>query len=229
MKTIEQLLKDYLDYLEIEVGRSLKTQENYERYLKLFFKSADIKNLKDITTDKIKEFRLYLARKLTGGQELKKNTQAYYIIALRIFLKYLIKNDYEVLSPDKIELPKITQRQIEIIDETDLVRLLKAPEGKTIKELRDKAMLEVLFSTGLRVSELVNLDRYLNLDKDELSIRGKGGKIRLVFFSSTAKKCIKEYLSQRSDTLEPLFISYKKNNKPIGRITARSIQRLIKF
>src|SRR3989344_2370211 len=146
MKTIEQLLKDYLDYLEIEVGRSLKTQENYERYLKLFFKSADIKNLKDITTDKIKEFRLYLARKLTGG-------------------KNLIKNDYEVLSPDKIELPKITQRQIEIIDETDLVRLLKAPAGKTIKELRDKAMLEVLFSTGLRVSELVNLDRYLNLDK----------------------------------------------------------------
>ena len=229
MGNIQKFLKDYLDHLEIEAGRSLKTRENYSRYLNLFFEFGKIKNPKDITPLKIKEFRLYLARKKTGDQELKKNTQAYYIIALRNFLKYLIKDGYDVLPPDQIELPKIPQRQIEIIDEGDLERLLASPEKENVKDFRDKAILETLFSTGLRVSELVKLDRFINLNKDEFSIRGKGEKVRLVFLSSTAKKAIKEYLDKREDALEPLFVSYKKNLKPIDRMTSRSIQRLIKF
>ena len=226
---INKLLKNYLDYLEIEIGRSIKTRENYSRYLKSFFNFKKIRKLEDITIEAIKEFRLYLARRVSHEHELKKSTQAYYIIALRNFLKYLIKNDYQAISPDKIELPKTSQRQIEIIDYDDLERLLAAPKGNDLRSLRDKAILETLFSTGLRISELIKIDRYINLDKDELTVRGKGGKIRLVFISHDAKKTIKTYLAKRGDTLEPLFISYKKNHEPVGRITPRSIQRLIKF
>jgi site-specific recombinase XerD/intein/homing endonuclease len=238
MSDINSLLKNYLDYLEIEKNRSPKTRENYERYLKAFIKFGKIKSESDITLDKIREFRLYLARQTTtGSEEFKKTTQAYYIIALRNFLKYLIKNDYNVLSPDKIELPKIPSRQIETLDYKDLERLLEAPQGSDLRTLRDRAILETLFSTGLRVSELCSLNRYLDLERGEITVRGKGNKLRVVFFSERAKKAIKEYLDKRTDTEEALFISLSKSSKikaksspkVVGRIIPRAIQRLVDF
>src|SRR3989344_4654376 len=167
MISIEKALKDYLDYLEIEKNRSPKTRENYERYLRAFMNYSKIKKPKEITIEKIKDFRVSLARK----ENLKK----------------LIRNDYEVLSPDKIELPKIPKREIEIIEYNDLERFLSAPAQNTLRGLRDRAILETFFSTGLRISELCNLDRYLNLNRGEITVRGKGEKLRVVFLSDRAK------------------------------------------
>ena len=201
MIDINTLLTQYLDYLELEKNRSIKTRDNYERYLKVFINFGKIQKPQDITLDKVMQFRLYLARRIgsTGSpRELKRITQSYYIIALRNFLKYLIKHDYEVLSPDKIELPKIARRQIEIIEYKELERLLNAPNLNSFRGLRDKAILETFFSTGLRVSELCNLDRYINLERGELAVRGKGEKIRVVFISDDAKKAIKNYLDKNS-------------------------------
>src|SRR3989344_6019086 len=204
MVFIEKSLKDYLDYLEIEKNRSPKTRENYERYLRSFIRSENIKKPEDITVESVKAFRVKLAR---GEKNLKKLTQTYYAIAIRNFLKYLIKNDYEVMSPDKIELPKIPRRQIDIIEYADFERFLQAPPQNTLRGLRDRAILEMLFSTGLRISELCNLDRYLNMNRSEITIRGKGEKLRLVFLSDRAKAAIKNWLDKRNDALEYLFIS----------------------
>ncbi|MBU4348380.1 tyrosine-type recombinase/integrase [Patescibacteria group bacterium] len=237
MNDINNLLKQYLDYLELEKNRSIKTRENYERYLKSFIKFGDIKKVEDIDINKVMQFRLWLARKDNNGKKLKRITQSYYVIAIRTFLKFLAKKDYKVLSPDKIELPKITRRQIEIIEYQELERLLNAPDTTTMRGLRDKAILETLFSTGLRVSELCNLGRYFNLERGEIAVRGKGEKIRVVFLSDTAKNSIKKYLDKRSDVLDCLFISLSKeikkkenkNPKVIGKITPRATQRLIDF
>ena len=227
MKDIEKLLKDYLDYLEIEKNRLVLTRNNYERYLRAFFESGKIEKLNHLTLDKIKDFRLALARR-----NLKKSTQAYYVIAIRNFLKYLIKEDNEVVSPDKIELPKISKRQIEIVNTADFERFLNTPKGDDLRSLRDRAILEVFFSTGLRLSELCKLDRYLNLERGEFTVRGKGEKLRTVFLSSTAQDAIKKYLSKRSDTLETLFVSLtkdKENPKVVGPITSRSVQRMVNY
>jgi len=237
MNEINSLLTQYLNYLEIEKNRSIKTRENYERYLKSFIVFAKIEKPQDITLDKVMQFRLHLARESKDGKNLKRITQSYYIIALRNLLKFLTKRDYVVLSPDKIELPKIARRQIEIIEYKELERLLDAPNLNTFRGLRDKAILETLFSTGLRVSELCNLDRYINLDRGEAAVRGKGEKIRVVFISDDAKKAIKNYLDKRSDTIDKLFISLAKENtkegakppKAIGKITSRAVQRLMDF
>lgn len=232
MPDIQKLLQDYLNYLEIEKNRSLKTQENYRRYLKVFIDFAKIKTEKDISDERVRNFRLYLARvKNPQGENLKKTTQAYYIIALRNFLKYLIKRNFDVLPPDRIELPKIPSRQIEIIDYKDLERLLEAPNGSDLRSLRDKTILEVLFSTGLRISELCSLNRHLDIDRGEISVRGKGGELRVVFLSASAKKALKNYLNKRTDTEEALFISLTKSKKPkiIGRIIPRTIQRIVDF
>lgn len=231
MAEINQLLKDYLAYLEIEKNRSPKTQKNYERYLRAFINFSKIKTEKDITQDKVRDFRLFLSRQ-QGAQRnepLQKNTQSYYIIAIRNFLKYMAKNNYDVLASDNIELPKIPERQIKILEYKDMERLLNAPQGNDLKSLRDKAILEVLFSTGLRVSELCSLDRYIDLERGEVSVRGKGSKIRLVFLSDRAKKTIKTYLDKRSDTEEALFISLTKAKEPkiIGRIIPRTVERLV--
>ncbi|TSC89899.1 MAG: hypothetical protein G01um10143_389 [Parcubacteria group bacterium Gr01-1014_3] len=227
MSEIEKLLKNYLDYLEIEKNRLVLTRNNYERYLRAFFENGKIEKLSHLTLDKIKDFRLALARR-----DLKKSTQAYYVIAIRNFLKYLIKEDYEVVSPDKIELPKLSQRQIEILDTADFERFLKAPKGDDLRTLRDRAILEVFFSTGLRLSELCKLDRYLNLERGEFTVRGKGEKLRTVFLSSTAQDAIKKYLAKRPDTLEVLFVSLTKekdNPKVVGPITSRSVQRMVNY
>ncbi|MDD4818988.1 MAG: tyrosine-type recombinase/integrase [Candidatus Colwellbacteria bacterium] len=225
MAEIDKLLKDYLDYLQIEKNRSPRTKKAYERAINRFLKFAEIKEPKDITNEKIRKFRIYLAE----NTELKKTTQAYYVIAIRNFLKYLIKRDFPVLSPEKVELPQMPKRQIDIIEYKDLERLLEAPEGNSVQSVRDRALLEVLFSTGLRVSELCALERYINIERGELSIRGKGGKIRVVFLSGRAKKAIKDYLDKREDAEEALFITYTNSNnpQPIGRMTTRTVQRTI--
>lgn len=237
MTEIEKLLKEYLDYLEIEKNRSPKTRVNYEHYLKHFFKLAGIKSHKDITAEKIREFRIQLARtKTANGELMKKITQNYYIIALRTFLKFLIKRDYEVISPDKIELPKLSQRQVEFPEYAEFERLLHAPEGGSLRALRDRAILETFFSTGLRVSELCGLSRYLDFSRGEVTVRGKGEKLRVVFFSDGARKAIKAYLEKRGDALEWLFVSLskvpkgsEKAPKVLGKITPRAVQRLVDF
>ncbi|HEY4523954.1 MAG TPA: site-specific tyrosine recombinase/integron integrase [Candidatus Paceibacterota bacterium] len=238
MTELEKYFEEYLNYLEVERGRSIKTRENYGRYLKAFFEWAKIKSTKDINLDLVRNFRMHLSRVSRGktGNEtgLKKNTQAYYIIAIRNFLKYLIKRDISVLAPDKIELPKMGMRQVELPHEEDLSRLLKTPDTSSLRGLRDKAILETFFSTGLRLSELCALGRYIDLGRGELQIKGKGGKLRLVFFSDDAKAALKNYLAKRDDTDPALFVSFtgnpkQKTPKVIGRITPRAVQRLINF
>jgi site-specific recombinase XerD len=222
---IEGLLKDYLDYLEIEKNRSRLTRAAYERYLHTFLTMTGVKTARDITAETVTAFRLALAR----GKPLKKNTQAYYVIALRNFLKYLAKRDLPALSADKIELPKIPKRQIDILSYAEVERLLAAPNGTGLRPLRDKAILELLFSTGLRLAELCALSRHHDWKKGELTVRGKGEKLRLVFLSETARTALANYLEARPDTEEALFVSLAKSEQPkvIGRITPRSVQRLV--
>jgi site-specific recombinase XerD len=235
MTEAEKFLKEYLDYLEIEKNRSPKTRVSYERYLKEFFAAAKVRTVRDITETRIREFRVALARRTTrlrqgsGGQgrTLKKTTQSYYVIALRNFLKYLVKRDMAPVAPDKIELPKTPSRQIEVLEYKELERLLAAPQGNSPRALRDRAILEVLFSTGLRLSELCALDRTVDLARGEATIRGKGGKLRMVFFAECAVNAIKAYLATRGDTDSALFLSYTRAGKPLGRITSRAVERLI--
>lgn len=223
---IKTLLKDYLDYLEIEKNRSMKTRVNYERYLKIFLEFSKISKPEQISQDLVRQYRLWLNRK-----PLKKNTQSYYLIALRNFLKYLAKRDIEVLPADKIELGRQSERQVIFLENSELDRLLKAPDGDSFKSLRGRAILELLFSTGLRVSELCSLNRdSINLKSGEFAVRGKGDKVRLVFLSETAKTALKNYLDKRQDVDEALFIRNIKNLAKSDnlRLTSRSVERLIK-
>src|SRR3989344_692040 len=229
---IQNLLRDYLDYLEIEKNRARGTRENYGRWIAAFLEFSKAKKPADITAEKVRQFRIHLNRLETGRTgNLRKSTQSYYIIAVRNFLKYLAKRDIDALAPDKIELPKIPQRQIEIIEYKDLERLLAAPNSEDLKSLRDRAILETLFSTGLRISELCRLDRFIDLERGEITVRGKGEKLRIVFLSEGARAAIKKYLAKRTDADVALFISLTKakNQKVIGRIIPRTIQRLIIF
>jgi len=231
MTGIEKYKKEFLEYIEIEKGRSLKTVENYDRYLRRFFEYARIKEPKGINEDKVREFRLWLNRQEAGtGETLKKNTQNYYLIALRSFLKYLVRRGIPSLSPDRIELAKVGGRELDLITTDELERLMTAPNGSDLKDLRDRAILELLFSTGLRVSELCSLSRDLDLSKDEFSVRGKGEKVRVVFLSETARRAIKHYLEKRTDMDEALFInvSHQADLGTSRRLTARSIERLMK-
>jgi site-specific recombinase XerD len=280
---INKLKQEFLEYLEIEKGRSLKTVENYDRYLTRFFKQAGVKSPGDITDEAVRQYRLWLNRQSTkaakahlamvgsaksdlatrdttsragstsGPNTLKKNTQNYHLIALRVFLKYLAKRSIPSLAPEKIELAKTAGRDLDLISDQELRRLIEMPsqdkiepglsdkERKTreLKNLRDRAMLELFFSTGLRVSELCSLDRdTINLDRDEFSIRGKGEKVRLVFLSDSARQAIKTYLAKRGELNEALFSSLSEINPSTslrtgkvnheGRLTPRSIERIIK-
>jgi len=235
---LEQLKQEFLDYLEIEKGRNLKTIINYSRYLSRFLDYSQLTDPEKITDDIVRHYRLWLNRQNTttknvSRETIKKNTQNYYLIALRMFLKYLLRRKIKSLSPDQIELAKVPQRSIDILSEIELERLLAAPSGENIKDLRDKALLELLFSTGLRVSELCSLSRYIDLQKDEFSIRGKGDKIRVVFFSQEAKNATKQYLKKRTDIDEALFVSFsaitkKENKTETSRLTTRSVERIVK-
>ncbi|MBI2052692.1 MAG: tyrosine-type recombinase/integrase [Candidatus Ryanbacteria bacterium] len=229
MTKLEKYFKDYLSYLEIEKGRSKKTQENYRRYLKKFFAFANIKSPEEITEELVREFRLELTKIGEKKHSIKKITQNYYIIALRNFLKFLLKRDLKVLSPDKIELPKLSRRQIEIVEYQDLERLLRATEGSDLRSLRDRAVLETFFSTGLRLQELCSLNRAIDLSRGEITVRGKGEKLRVVFLSENARKAIKRYLEKRADAEGALFISLSRNGEVLGRITPRSVERLVEF
>ena len=228
MKDLKKLKTEYLEYLEIEKGRSLKTVENYDRYLNRFFKYLGSNSPSDITDEKLRKYRLWLNRQSTGkkSETLKKKTQNYYLIALRGFLKYLVKREIKSLAPEKIELAKVGERSLDLISSQELKRLLETPRRKKLKDLRDKAILELLFSTGLRVSELCALNSDIDLKKDEMSVRGKGDKVRVVFFSGSAKKATKEYLSKRKDMKEALFVSLVSDNN--NRLTSRSVERLVK-
>lgn len=222
MTEIEKLLKDYLDYLEIEKNRSPKTRENYEQYLRVFIEKSRVNSLKDITQETVRDFRISLAR-----TKLKKITQSYYVIALRNFLKYLVKRGIKALSPETIELPKVSRKDIETLNYNELELLLQASKGNDLRSLRDKAILETLFSTGLRLSELCNLNRNIDLSRGEISVRGKGDKLRVVFLSGGAKQALKEYLNEREDINEALFISLSRSGNAIGRITPRAVQRAV--
>lgn len=240
MTNLESLKREFLEYTEIEKGRSLKTVENYDHYLTRFLNYAKISKPSEITEGIVRDFRLWLNRqagiKQNGSSDtLKKKTQNYYLIALRSFLKFLAKRGVDSLPPDRIELAKVAERSLDLISEEELNRLLAAPDGKDLKNLRDKAILELLFSTGLRVSELCSLPREINLKKDEFSVRGKGEKVRVVFLSDEAKQALKNYLDKRTDMDDALFVqiglkTMKLSEKKGGslRLTSRSMERIVK-
>jgi site-specific recombinase XerD len=228
--------RQFLEYIEIEKGRSLKTVENYDHYLSRFSLDMKILKVSDISEDSLREFRLKLNRapgvKVRGQSAgtMKKNTQNYYMIALRSFLKYCRKRNIGAISPDVIELAKTGARHLDLISTDELSRLLKAPDINTLKGLRDKALIELFFSTGLRLSELCSLNRDLDLSKDEFSIRGKGEKVRVVFLSDDAKGAIRAYLKARKDMDEPMFTDVAINgvSRSDRRLTPRSIERIVK-
>jgi len=235
---IKKLAQDFLDYLEIEKGRAPNTVANYKFYLKRFFIWAKISDPAKINQNMIRNYRLWLNRlKDANGQPMKKNTQNYHLIALRAFLKYLAKRDIKTLAPEKIELAKMPDRQIEFLEGSELEAFLEGPENidqSEILKLRDKAILETLFSTGLRVSELAGLKKEnINLKKDEFTVRGKGSKLRVVFLSNAAKHWLDKYLKARKDMSEYLFTNHDKAGKKRNKtkddkgLTPRSIQRIV--
>ncbi len=222
---LQKLKTQFLEYLEIEKGRGVKTIENYDRYLSRFLAHSNLSSPARITETLVREFRVHLNR-----SGLKHKTQNFYMIALRAFLKFLRKREIDSLNPEKIELAKIGQRDLDLISAQELDRLMKGPSGTTARDLRDKAILELFFSTGLRVSELCSLNRDLDLSRDEFSVRGKGEKVRVVFLSPEAKAAIKAYEAKRGDVDDALFVQMGKNVKNTKdlRITPRSIERLVK-
>jgi site-specific recombinase XerD len=235
MQSVESLKREFLEYLEIERGRSLKTIENYDRYLTRFITYSKVEKPKDITETIVREFRLWLNRQSAGssglaGDTLKKKTQNYYLIALRAFLKFLRKKNVETLQPEAIELAKVGDRDLDLITPVELRRLMNAPEGETLSVLRDRAILELLFSTGMRVSELVALSRDTDLTRGEFSVRGKGDKVRVVFVSPEAKASVDAYLAKRGDVDDAMFAQVGRASKNASdlRLTPRSIERLVK-
>ncbi len=260
-KDLQELKFRYLEYIEIEKGRSLKTIVNYDRYITRFLEFAKNKfKVLDATKldEKIlREYRLFLNRQsakpgqksnvkgftksqhINTEETLKKRTQNYYLIALRSFLKFLAKNKIESIKADQIELAKVGERELDLITPTELANILNAPEEKMrkmnsdkLKMLRDKAILETFFSTGLRVSELASLGRNVDLKQDQISVRGKGEKVRVVFFSEDAKAALKKYIDERTDPSPFMFINHSKiNHKSTSNfapLTSRSIERLVK-
>ncbi len=231
-------INNFLEYLEVERGLSQATVLNYSFYLRRFAGFArehEINSPAKISKELIHQYRLWLNRLIDNrGQNLKKNTQNYHLIALRGFLKYLVKADIKTLEPEKIELAKQQPRQVDFLEGSDLERLLAAPlstEALEIIKKRDKAILELFFSTGLRVSELCKLKiENINLKKDEFTVRGKGSKLRIVFLSDDAKDWLDQYLKLRQDINPYLFISHDKattGRKELENLTPRSVQRLV--
>lgn len=225
----ENLKRQFLEYIEIERGRAVKTVENYDHYLTRYFSQMGIKSVKDITEANIREFRMWLNRQPGVSGSMKRRTQNYYLIALRAFLKFLRKREIECISPERIELAKLPERSLDLITSAELDRLMKATLGTDEKALRDRAILEMLFSTGLRVSELCALDSDLDLTRDELSVRGKGDKVRVVFLSPAAKDAVRAYLKGRKDMEEALFVNISAiGKKEPTRLTPRGVQLLMK-
>ncbi len=236
---IAKKVDQFLEYLQIEKGSSPLTIRDYKHYLTRFtnwMSNEGIRQeLKDINPDVVRSFRVYLSN-LPGENkpQMTRRTQGYHVIALRSFLKWLTRNDYQVMAPDKIEIPKVEERQVKFLSGEQVDRLLNAPSLSTIQGKRDKAILEMLFSTGLRVSELVKLDcDKVDLDRREFGIIGKGGKARVVFMSQRATDWLIKYLNERDDNYKPLFIHHKGISAPGTpdekmRLTVRSVQRMVK-
>jgi site-specific recombinase XerD len=232
---VSKLKTDFLEYLEIEQNRSQKTIQNYDHYLtRLLDFAGDELQLKDVDGELLRKWRLWLNRLGTNtSDELQKNTQNYHLIALRSFLKYCSKRGIDGMAADKVELAKTVRKQVTFLNPEELERLFDVPDTNTLAGLRDRAILELLFSSGLRVSELVGLDKdHVNLKRKEFTVRGKGQKDRPIFISDAAAACIEAYLAKRQDTAKPLFVRYS-GNKQINldgnfyRLTARSVQRLV--
>jgi len=231
---VSELILDYVEHLEVEGGRSAKTAENYKLYLERFVEFTGDIDVSKITSEIIRKYRLWLNRyKNNNEDELATITQSYHLIALRGFLGYLSKRDISSLSPEKIELPKITRKQVTFLHFDEVTNLLESIPLDTEQGLRDRAIIELLFSSGLRVSELANLNRdHVNTKRREFMVRGKGQKDRPVFIGEAASQRVQEYLAARMDNLPPLFLSYSRNNTVSNkgdyrRLTPRSIQRII--
>lgn len=240
MNSLSSLKSDFLQYIEIEKGRSALTVRNYEHYLTRFLDFIKVESPADITESMMREYRVYLnrhpAREIKKGQAqetLDKKTQNYHLIALRAFLKYMRRQGVQSYDPERIELAKTQQRELDLISEKELENLMSAPDTTTIAGLRDKAILELFFSTGLRVSELCSLDRDTDLKTGEISVRGKGGKIRVVFVSGSATIAVKKYLEQRVDIDEAMFIDHSPRaharmvKEESIRLTPRSVERIV--
>jgi site-specific recombinase XerD len=230
----EQAVARFLEYLELEQNRSRRTIENYSHYLTRLSDYAGEIKLKDIDSELVRKWRMWLNRLPTNtSDELSKITQNYHLIALRSFLRFCAKQDWETLQPDKIELARTKRPQVTFLTPEELGRLTAQPDVSKLNGLRDRAILELLFSSGLRVSELVGLDRdHINLKRREFMVRGKGQKDRPVFISDEAAAWIEKYLEKRADNTKPLFIRYSgtkqvDNSGNFSRLTARSVQRMV--
>lgn len=232
------LLQRFLEHLEIELGRSPRTIDSYGRSLEKFFSTAGIRRSEDITTDRIRRYRILLNRETTlRGEPLRKTTQTYHVVVLRSFLKYLAKEDIRTVPAEKIEVGKSPTRQVDFLELDEVERLLSAASGTSLRALRDRAILELLFSAGLRVSELTSLNRdSVNLNKGEFSVRGKGSKLRVVFLSDDARDALSRYLDKRRDMDPALFVAVpvskngfvRERGSTDIRLTERSVQRLVK-
>ncbi len=233
--TLSALITDFLEYLELERNAAQPTIRNYDHYLKRFVEFATDINPEDIDLNLVRKYRLYLSRWIDPKTQksLKRVTQNYFMIALRAFLRYLAKSDISTLSPEKVELGETDPKSLKVLEKDKLQFLLEAPDCTTKDGLRDRAILETLFSTGLRVSELASLNRdTINLQRKEFGIVGKGGKERMVFISDPAADCIEMYLNARKDTFKPLFIRFQgtvnpENEGETMRLTPRSIERTV--
>ena len=238
MPAIRLLKNEYLEYLEIERNRSLKTVENYGRYLNrfiTFMAGTSGEQLKDMTEDSIRQYRLWLNRHKDEhtGAPLKRITQNYHVIAVRNFLKYLAKRGIQSVPAEKIELGKTEDRQVTFLEKSELGRILEALDVSELSGLRDRAILAVLFSTGMRVSEVCSLDRdMISMERGEVSVRGKGGKIRPVFLSEDSLDFVKAWLDKRTDIDGALFIRIPRNKAFAKfdnlRLTPRSVQRIVR-
>ncbi|MBI5369918.1 tyrosine-type recombinase/integrase [Candidatus Uhrbacteria bacterium] len=235
MKSLQAFITDFLEYLEVERGRSARTIRNYDFYLRRFAQFAGNILPPKITRETVHRYRLFLNRLEQGRQEvtLKKSTQNYHLIALRSFLKYLSRHDVASLPAEQIELAKQSKRTVDFLEADELARLLAMPQKihSGLIALRDKAILELLFSAGLRVSELTGLKiEQINLKRDEFTVRGKGDKPRLCFLSDSAKEAIRGYLERRRDPSPFLFVSHdraKSGRKDGGPLTPRSVERSV--
>jgi site-specific recombinase XerD len=234
---LPQYLPEFLDWLEIEKGLSSKTQESYARFLKKFFDWLKINKLEELkphelSPEHVRKYRIFLSRKVK--KSLKKSTQNYYLIALRSFLNFFADRDILSLPAEKIKLAKEKEeRQIKFLTLEQLEKLFSAPDTSKVRGLRDRAILETLFSTGMRIAELVALNRdQIKIKPEtkelEISIVGKGGRIRPVYFSERALSWLKKYLETRNDKEKALFINYKSKKYAPRRLTARSIEKMIK-
>jgi site-specific recombinase XerD len=237
---LSSAIRQFLEHCEIEKNQSQRTLTSYRHYLERFLEFTKDIELGAINLDLIKRFRLHLNRlEPKPGEPLSVKTQAYHLIALRAFLKFCAKRDYTTLAPEKIELPKIPDRTVEFLSREELERLFNECDPSSITGLRNRAIMEMLYSTGLRISELTSLNRsQVDLERGEFQVRGKGRKMRIVFLSDRAKEWIKDYLEERDDNFDPLFVNHgrtrnkKKDDLDLKgehrRFTDYSIQEMVR-